>query len=70
MNGFQKNEIIAIMDETLASFITWLDGYSLAQTVFLNLYVQQPNEIQDQLLKTFCYLIYNLIDVVREIANK
>ena len=33
------------MDTTLACLVTWLEGHSLAQTVFTNLYLHSPNQV-------------------------
>lgn len=38
-------DLIGIVDETFAAFVTWLEGYSLAHTVFTNLYLHKPFEV-------------------------
>ena len=46
--------------------VTWLEGHSLAQTVFTNLYLHSPHIIEDRALKAFTILVLRLVDVVRE----
>ncbi|CAB1319463.1 unnamed protein product [Coregonus sp. 'balchen'] len=46
-------ELIGIMDTCFCCLITWLEGHSLAQTVFTCLYVHNPDLIEDPALKAF-----------------
>lgn len=64
LNGLENNELIGIMDAINACLISWLDGNSLAQTVFTCLYLHQPYSIQDKSLKAFCIGAYKLIQVM------
>lgn len=64
------SEQISIIDVTLACLVSWLEGHSLAQTVFTNLYFQKPYEIEDPSLKAFCICIYKIIDAIRDFANR
>ncbi|KAL3227940.1 hypothetical protein MRX96_003877 [Rhipicephalus microplus] len=41
-------EHIGIIDSTLACLVTWLEGHSLAQTVFTNLYLHKPHQVEDK----------------------
>ncbi|KAJ8304627.1 hypothetical protein KUTeg_018210 [Tegillarca granosa] len=41
-------EVIGIIDATVACMVTWLEGHSLAQTVFTNLYLHNPYIIEDR----------------------
>lgn len=50
--------------------ITWLEGHSLAQTVFTCLYVHNPDLIQDPALKAFALGILKICDIAREKVNK
>ncbi|KAL1110430.1 hypothetical protein AAG570_007961 [Ranatra chinensis] len=61
---------IGIVDTTWACMVAWLDGNSLAQTVFTNLYLHNPHRIQDRPLKSFCIAIYKLIDVIRDFVSR
>lgn len=63
-------EIIGIIDSTYACIVSWLEGHSLAQTVFTNLYLHQPDQIVDKTLKTFCYAVYKIIEEIRECIIK
>lgn len=48
---------------------TWLEGHSLAQTIFTNLYTHKPYEIEDRVLKAFIVGVLKLTatcgDVIR-----
>lgn len=50
--------------------ITWLEGHSLAQTVFTCLYVHNPDLIQDSAMKAFALGILKVCDIAREKVNK
>jgi hypothetical protein len=50
--------------------VSWLEGHSLAQTVFTNLYLHQPAQILDKPLKTFCYAVYKIIEIIKDCINK
>lgn len=63
-------EQIGIIDTTWACFVAWLDGHSLAQTVFTNLYLHNPHLIVDRPLKSFCIAIYKLIDIIKEFVSR
>jgi len=70
LNDFSHEENIGIMDTTLCCLITWLEGHSLAQTVFTNLYLHSPSSIQDKPLGTFCVAMLKLVDVIEECVTK
>ncbi|TRY99434.1 hypothetical protein DNTS_022988 [Danionella cerebrum] len=63
-------ELIGIMDTCFCCLITWLEGHSLAQTVFTCLYVHNPDLIQDPALKAFALGILKICDIAREKVNK
>ncbi|XP_076630546.1 N-alpha-acetyltransferase 35 [Colletes latitarsis] len=63
-------EVIGIIDSTYACIVSWLEGHSLAQTVFTNLYLHQPSQIVDKPLKTFCYAVYKIIEIIKGCINK
>nr|KAF7417202.1 hypothetical protein H0235_011733 [Vespula pensylvanica] len=63
-------EVIGIIDSTYSCIVSWLEGHSLAQTVFTNLYLHQPSMIMDKPLKTFCYAVYKIIEVIKDCINK
>ncbi|XP_014213220.1 N-alpha-acetyltransferase 35, NatC auxiliary subunit [Copidosoma floridanum] len=70
LDGLTPAEIIGIIDSTYACIVSWLEGHSLAQTVFTNLYLHQPDQIMDKTLKTFCYAVYKIIEEIRECILK
>ncbi|KAG5899726.1 hypothetical protein JTB14_030114 [Gonioctena quinquepunctata] len=69
MNGFEDVEIIGIIDSTLACLVSWLEGHSLAQTVFINLYLHKPYMIEDRILKAFCLAVYKLLEIIKDLVH-
>lgn len=51
LNNFDDKELIGIIDSNFACLSTWLEGHSLAKTVFINLYLHKPYKIEDKILK-------------------
>jgi hypothetical protein len=49
---------------------TWLEGHSLAQTVFTNLYLHSPYLVEDRCLKAFSILMLKLVDHIRDRVNR
>ncbi|XP_066582916.1 N-alpha-acetyltransferase 35, NatC auxiliary subunit [Prorops nasuta] len=70
LENLTASEIIGIIDSTYSCLVSWLEGHSLAQTVFTNLYLHQPAKIVDKPLKTFCYAVYKIIEVIKDCINK
>lgn len=70
LDDLTPSEIIGIIDSTFACIVSWLEGHSLAQTVFTNLYLHQPDQIVDKTLKTFCYAVYKIIEEIRDCIIK
>ncbi|XP_028411217.1 N-alpha-acetyltransferase 35, NatC auxiliary subunit-like isoform X2 [Dendronephthya gigantea] len=58
------------MDELTSCLVTWLDGHSLIQTVFICLYVHDPYVIEDPCVKAFCVVILRLCEIIRNIINR
>uniref|UniRef100_T1JNY4 Protein MAK10 homolog n=1 Tax=Strigamia maritima TaxID=126957 RepID=T1JNY4_STRMM len=50
--------------------VTWLEGHSLAQTVFTNLYLHHPNLIEDNCIKAFSTCVLKLVDIIREYISR
>ncbi|XP_063769848.1 N-alpha-acetyltransferase 35, NatC auxiliary subunit isoform X3 [Pseudophryne corroboree] len=63
-------DLIGIMDTCFCCLITWLEGHSLAQTVFTCLYVHNPDFIEDPAMKAFALGILKICDITREKVNK
>ncbi|XP_012260667.2 N-alpha-acetyltransferase 35, NatC auxiliary subunit [Athalia rosae] len=70
LDNLTQSEVIGIIDSTYSCIVSWLEGHSLAQTVFTNLYLHQPGQILDKPLRTFCYAIYKIIEIIRDCINK
>ncbi|XP_005091639.1 N-alpha-acetyltransferase 35, NatC auxiliary subunit isoform X2 [Aplysia californica] len=70
VSGLDYQELIGIMDATLACMVTWIEGHSLAQTVFTNLYLHNPYIIEDRCLKAFCIIMLKTVDHIRERVNR
>ncbi|XP_065172389.1 N-alpha-acetyltransferase 35, NatC auxiliary subunit-like [Atheta coriaria] len=68
--GISNSDLIGIIDTTLACMVSWLEGHSLAQTVFTNLYLHKPYLIEDRTLKAFCIAIYKLLDIIKDYIQK
>lgn len=70
IDNIEPNELIGIIDATMACIVSWLEGHSLAQTVFTNLYLHQPHSINNKILKAFCIAVYKLLDCIRDCINQ
>lgn len=70
IRGLSNEEVIGIMDDTMCCLMSWLDGHTLAQTLFTNLYLHDPELIEDKCLKSFSLLILALTDVMRLFVMK
>lgn len=70
LNNFRGEEVISIIDGTLACIVSWLEGHSLAQTVFTNLYLHKPYTVQDKVVRVFCLSVYNLLKAIKGCINK
>lgn len=64
--SLEPNELIGIMDGIYACLVSWLDGHSLAQTLFTCLYLHQPHSIEDRSLRAFCCAIHKLTQIIRK----
>lgn len=49
--------------------VSWLDGHSLAQTLFTCLYLHQPNRIEDKYLQSFSFAMLKLINIIRKFVT-
>lgn len=65
LDEFTYEEKIAIVDNTLCNLVTWLDGASLAQTLFTNLYLHDPAVIKDEYMKCFSIAILKITELMR-----
>ncbi|KAL1513405.1 hypothetical protein ABEB36_002825 [Hypothenemus hampei] len=70
LNDLEAITLLGIVDGTLARLVSWLEGHSLAQTVFTCLYLHRPYAPQDRALKVFCLAVYKLLDVIKDLLHK
>jgi N-alpha-acetyltransferase 35, NatC auxiliary subunit len=70
LHDLTAKEQIGIIDSTLACVVSWLEGHSLAQTVFTNLYLHKPHQIEDRPMKAFSIAILKIIEVIRSFVTK
>jgi hypothetical protein len=70
LDDFRYDEMIGIIDTTLACIVSWLEGHSLAQTVFTNLYLHKPYSIEDRTVKAFCLIVYKLLEIIKDFVHK
>lgn len=70
MNDFGNDEIVGVIDTTMACIVSWLEGHSLAQTVFTNLYLHKPYMIEDRTMKAFSLTVYKLIEIIKDFIHK
>ena len=70
LDNLTYEELIGINDTTLSCLVTWVEGHSLAQTVFTNLYLHNPTAIQDKYLKAQSIATLKLVDVIEECISK
>jgi len=72
LNGAIKNTAVFEVQcwKTFLSQATWLEGHSLAQTVFINLYLHDPSQVNDRTLRTFCVCFLKLVDCIRDRINR
>ncbi|XP_044754766.1 N-alpha-acetyltransferase 35, NatC auxiliary subunit [Coccinella septempunctata] len=70
LKDFTSEERIGIIDTTLACIVSWLEGHSLAQTVFINLYLHKPYMIEDRIMKVFSLSVYKLVEILKDYIHK
>lgn len=70
LNQLQQTVLMCSCVFIFTHQITWLEGHSLAQTVFTCLYVHNPDLIEEPALKAFALGILKVCDIAREKINK
>lgn len=63
---FTSLELINLFDQLLSTFHMWLDGHSLALTLFTCVYLHDITIIDDYHLRTICYTFIKIVDYIRE----
>lgn len=66
---FSNAEMISIIDGTLRCMVSWLEGGSMAQTIFANLYLHNPTLIEDRVLKAFSIGVLKLVAISKDIIT-
>lgn len=66
LDGHTHTQLIGIFDEVLACVATWLNGYTLAQTVFSCLYLLETDRIDSTHLRTYSMAVVKIVDYMRE----
>uniref|UniRef100_T1JZA6 Protein MAK10 homolog n=1 Tax=Tetranychus urticae TaxID=32264 RepID=T1JZA6_TETUR len=70
IKNLTSEEKIGIIDDTFSCLVTWLEGHSLAQTVFTNLYLHKPLAIEDKCLRSFSLIILKLVEIIRDFVYR
>lgn len=65
VDNFTYQEKLSIVDNTLRHLVTWIDGASLAQTLFTNMFLHDPSLVKDQYVQVFSVAVLKLIDLIR-----
>lgn len=58
-------ELVGIMDEVLACIATWLEGHTLAQTVFTCMYLLDIEKVENIYLRAFSLAIVKTVEYMR-----
>ena len=64
-SNHSPDELIGIMDEVLACIATWLEGHTLAQTVFTCMYLLDIEKIENIYLRAFSLAIVKTVEYMR-----
>ena len=64
-DGHTPEELVGIIDEVLACLATWLDGHTLAQTVFTSMYLLDTPRIENVYLRAFTQATIKSVEYMR-----
>ncbi|CAL8107226.1 unnamed protein product [Calicophoron daubneyi] len=67
LGPFENKQLLGIMDELLASTVNWLTGDSLAQSIFICMYMHCTQLVKDQYLSAFCELLRRSVYQIRHV---
>ena len=70
LKDFSPSELLGIMDELKACFVTWLDGHSLVQSLFICYYCHDPYIVEDVVLKSLCIAMLKMVEIIRSNVTK
>lgn len=68
-NQLELTELIGIFDDTYSCLATWLEGYPLAQTVMTNLYLHEPERIEDRCLRVFSQSMLKIVNFLDKLVQ-
>ncbi|GAB0100544.1 N-alpha-acetyltransferase 35, NatC auxiliary subunit homolog [Sergentomyia squamirostris] len=66
LDNLTPAELLGIIDSIYACVVSWLEGHSLAQTLFTCLYMHFPHAIEEKPLKAFCICVFKVVWYIRE----
>lgn len=64
-SSHSPDELVGIMDEVLACIATWLEGHTLAQTVFTCMYLLDIEKVENIYLRAFSLAIVKTVEYMR-----
>lgn len=64
-SNHSPEELVGIMDEVLACIATWLEGHTLAQTVFTCMYLLDIEKVENIYLRAFSLAIVKTVEYMR-----
>ena len=70
IKGHSPRELIGIFDEMLSCYATWLNGHTLAQTVFTSLYLLDTEQVDNLFLRAFSITMVRTVEYTRELLAK
>lgn len=70
LQGHSPSELIGIFDECMAGMATWLNGHTLAQTVFTCMYLLDTSQCETLFLRAFTLAIVKTVEYLREMIAK
>ena len=66
LDGHTHLQLVGIFDEILVSVATWLQGYTLAQTVFSCVYLLDTERAESHYLRSFSTAVVKVVEYMRE----
>ena len=66
LETFRDEDVIGITDELVSLVATWLDGHTLAQTVFTCIYLHEISKVQHTLLRNVLISVLTCVELIRK----
>ncbi|KAL5477757.1 hypothetical protein EMCRGX_G024595 [Ephydatia muelleri] len=70
LDGQTSAELIGVVDEVFASVGTWLEGHTLAQTVFTCLYLHESGSLESLALRSFSQAVIKIVEHMRDCISR